>query len=186
MNKKLSILLSSAAFISGMLFIALYQQWLVVRTPWNTQTTHQPHAALSKRTATLHFWHADSWHQEKTELLWSNDQAHAVYYILTQWLNLLDDERIMPVRVMLQTSLASASGNELYISFDRNPLNKQQSTHEKWMWIEGLLKTLRENGITIPRIHFLVHHQPMHDGHLDFSSPWPLQGFMNLGYGEKT
>jgi hypothetical protein len=45
--------------------------------------------------------------------------------------------------------------------------------------IEGLLKTLRENDIKIQRIHFLLHHQPLVDYHLDFSHPWPLEGFLN-------
>ena len=30
----------------------------------------------------------------------------------------------------------------------------------------------------ITKINFLVYHKPMQDPHLDFSNPWPLQGFL--------
>jgi hypothetical protein len=84
----------------------------------------------------------------------------------------------MEKKVSLQSVVPSPSGVEAYISFDRNPFTKNQSTYEKFMWIEGLLKTVRENGIQLQSIYFLVHHQPLTDFHLDFSNAWPISGFI--------
>jgi hypothetical protein len=63
------------------------------------------------------------------------------------------------------------------LSFDRSPFPTEWTTYEQWMWIESLLKTVRDNDIRIQRIRFLVHHQELIDYHLDFSNPWPIIGF---------
>jgi len=80
--------------------------------------------------------------------------------------------------VSLQNVLISIDETEVYISFDRNLLNEENSTKEKLMLIESLLKTLRDNEITVQQVHLLVHHQEMLDSHLDFSHAWPIIGFL--------
>ena len=65
-----------------------------------------------------------------------------------------------------------------FISYNQAPFNEQDNTLTKLMIIEGLLKTLRQNNITINSIQFLTNHQPMQDDHLDFTIPWPIQGYM--------
>ena len=46
------------------------------------------------------------------------------------------------------------------------------------MWIEGLLKTVRENNIHVQSLYFLVRNKPLHDAHLEFCHPWPLAGYL--------
>lgn len=133
---------------------------------------------ITKKKVTRVYWHNESWHAEETELLWSEDKAEIVLRLITSWLSLLDEEKVMEKKVSVQSAVLTQSGVEVYLSFDRNPFNKNQSTYEKLMWIEGILKTIRENGIHIQQIQFLVHHQPLHDFHLDFSNPWPITGFL--------
>lgn len=65
-----------------------------------------------------------------------------------------------------------AASSYLYVSFDQTPFGTQQSTHEKLMFIEGLKRTLRDNGIKLQGIYFLVNHAEMQDEHLDFSNAW--------------
>ncbi|HZW61067.1 MAG TPA: hypothetical protein VFF04_02480, partial [Candidatus Babeliales bacterium] len=98
---------------------------------------------------------------------------------INSWLSLLDEEHIMDSKVMLQTAILSQSGQEAFLSFDRNPLPAECATFETWMWVEGLLKTIRENDIQLQSIRFLVHHEPLIDEHLDFSNSWPAQGFLD-------
>jgi hypothetical protein len=88
------------------------------------------------------------------------------------------EEKIISKAISVQSAMLSPAGHELYISFNRNPLKKEKSTYEKWMFIEGLLRTVRENKIVVQAIHFLIHHQPINDHHLDFSKSWPLVGFL--------
>ena len=56
---------------------------------------------------------------------------------------------------------------------------KEANTFEKWMFIEGILRTLKENGIPVQQVQFLRLRVPLNDPHLDFSKAWPIQGFMS-------
>jgi len=84
----------------------------------------------------------------------------------------------MEKKITVQTVLLSTSDQVAYLSFDSDPLSKESSTFDKWMLIEGLLKTIRENSVRLQQIQLLVHHQLMQDPHLDFSKPWPVDGFL--------
>ena len=123
------------------------------------------------------YWHNGAWQTEHQELIWGSNTEKNCLYLINTWLTLLDEEGIMEKRVTLQTALLSPSGQEIYLSFDRSPFQPEDSTFAKWMWIEGLLKTLRENEVKLTNVQILVHHQPINDQHLDFTNPWPLQGF---------
>ena len=133
---------------------------------------------VAKKDVWLMYWHNKKWNKEKIQILWSNDKAKNIQYLVSSWLNLLEEELVIKKKISLQTVLLTSSGNIAYLSFDRNIFSRKYSTHEKLMLIEGLLKTIRENDITLQGIYFLVHHQIMDDYHLDFSNPWPLYGFL--------
>lgn len=169
-----------ATCICGGLFVSMISGWIIFRYPSYTYDIAQQKAVMriQRTPITYHFYKDNSWHIEKNELILSQDLIKNIHYIINSWLSFLEEERIMKKKVTVQTTLCSPAGNDLYISFDRNPLSKEASIHDKWMWVEGLLKTMRAHGITISRIHFLVHHQPLQDVHLDFDHPWPLQGYL--------
>jgi hypothetical protein len=90
----------------------------------------------------------------------------------------MDEERLMSKKVSLQSVILTPNEKDAYLSFDRYPFSPESPTVEKFMWVEGLLKTLRDNGISLQGVRFLVHHQEMLDSHLDFSNPWPGIGFL--------
>lgn len=182
MNTKRFFLLSIICCISGILLYAIHKGWIIFNTPdVSTQDiTHQMTSIKSlPKKVTLFFWHQNSWQHETKQLVWGEHIAQNSAYLINSWLSLLEDEKIIIKKVMLQTAMLNSSGNELYLSFDRSLCSKEATTYEKWMLIEGLLKTLRENGITPQTVRFLVHHQPMIDVHLDFSASWPIFGFIN-------
>ena len=134
--------------------------------------------SVVKRQGKLFFWNKGKWNHESAEILLSHNLTDTISYIANKWLTLLEEEGLMAKRVAVSHVLIHGSGKEVYISFDRYPFNKEHSCYEKWMWVEGLLKTLRENDIAISHIDFKVRHMPLQDYHLDFSNPWPLQGFI--------
>jgi hypothetical protein len=171
--------LSLLCAIAGFILFAYTQQWIVFRFPNRNMitTSHSDHSA-QKQKVTLAYWHANKWHTETKELLWTTALEKNCFYLINTWLALLEDETIMDRKISMQSALLSSNNSELYISFDRSPFNHQESTHTKWMWVEGLLKTLRENHLPISRVHFLVHHPPLIDDHLDFTSAWPINGFL--------
>ena len=178
MNLKTTGLIALLCAATGMLLFMLHEEWVIIRFPCTAQLQQNTITqSTDKKRVTLYFWLHDAWHHESTELLWSNNQTKNLQYVISSWLALLDEDELMPKRVLLQQIMVTQSGN-VYISFDRKPFSKETTTYKKWLWIEGLIKTIRENTNNLSSIYFLVDHKPLVDLHLDFSRLWPLQGFM--------
>jgi hypothetical protein len=181
MNTKKYFVLSSICVLGGVLLYAIAHDWIIINRSLTTSYSHTQSTYIPKtveKKVTLFFWHQGSWHQEATQLVWHEQQSLNIAYLINSWLSLLDDEKIINKKISVQTAMFNDKGTELYISFDHALFCKEATTHEKWLLIEGLLKTLRENGITVPVVRFLTNHQSMIDAHLDFNSPWPIQGFI--------
>jgi len=176
MKKELLFFLCFLSVCAGMFYLAINRGFIVMNLSSTPSSNTQD--VLEKKSVKLMFWHRDHWQHEKIEIIWSTNQSVTVKHIIDAWLTLMDEERIMEKKVSLQTACASPSEQELFLSFDRNPFSKEASTYDKWMWVEGILKTLRENGIKYHNVRFLVHHQNLNDYHLDFSNPWPMSGFI--------
>jgi hypothetical protein len=172
------IIICFISIIAGNILFAYFNGIIIIRSPWHAQQTTNYHAINQKKECAFYYWHHGQWNQEKIELMWSDNKESALVYLLNNWLTYLDEEHIIHKKVTAQTTLFSSNGHELYISLDRNPLDQEQSIHEKLLFIEGLLKTLRTNCTDITSVTFLVDHQPLHDQHLDFSNPWPITGFL--------
>jgi hypothetical protein len=181
MNKRAITLISITCFLGGAIFYAIHKGWLIFNLPCNTlhdqKNTTTAHSPIQKKI-TLFFWHNESWQKESTQLVWTDHQGQNTLYVVNSWLCLLDDEKITHKKVSLQAAMLNPTGSELYLSFDRSLFFKQETTYTKWMLIEGLLKTLRENGIRPQSVRFLVNHEPMQDNHLDFINSWPIGGFI--------
>jgi hypothetical protein len=180
-NRSYGFIILCCMLASGIYFAYNYN-WIIFQYP--SKTGHRIASTCStnasKRTIKRIFWNHGKWHHESADIIWSENKAETIQHLINSWLTLLDEEKIMTKKVSVQSVIISSSGAEAYISFDRNPFDKRSSTYHKSMWIEGLLKTLRDNSIKVQTIQCLVHHQPMHDVHLDFESPWPLEGFLEI------
>lgn len=171
------IIISGAAFASALLFFALYNQLIIFRTPWASENVTGSSVLIQKKQIGLHYFYGDKWKTEKQELLWSESVEKNIFQLINAWLLLLDEEHILVKKTTLQSAIISDAGCA-YLSFDHNILGKEETIFKKWMLIEGILKTIALNGITIQHVQFLVQHQPLQDAHLDFSLPWPIHGFI--------
>ncbi len=170
-------IISSAAFVAALLFFAIYNQWIIFRVPLGNSNELAPSAIIQKKQITQYYFHANKWKTEKQEMLWQDSIEKNIFHMANAWLALLDEEHITAKKTTLQSALITTSGC-VYLSFDHNILAKEETILKKWMLIEGLLKTITVNGITVSHVQFLVQHQPLQDAHLDFSLPWPVHGFM--------
>jgi hypothetical protein len=65
-----------------------------------------------------------------------------------------------------------------YVSFEQTPFSPEQSTKSRWLFVESLLRTIKDNLPQITSVMLLVHDKPLLDRCLDFSKPWPIQGFL--------
>lgn len=172
------ISLSILALFIGIIFFMIEKKWIIFQHKKTINIDLMKNIEIRKKNLKLVYWNRDKWNYEDIELLWTEDKAKNIKYLIDSWLTILDEDKIMTKKVTLQDVALDSSGQEAILSFDRNPLNKENPTYEKLMWIEGLLKTIRDNNIQIQRIRFLVHHQTLNDNHLDFSSSWNLYGFL--------
>jgi hypothetical protein len=171
------IIISSASFLSAILFFAVYNQWIIFCAPWACKNGISSSVVMQKKQVTHYYFHGDKWKTEKHEMLWHESVEKNIFQLVNAWLTLLDEERIVAKKRTLQSALVAVS-DCVYLSFDHNILGKEETIFKKWMMLEGLLKTIASNDISIQQVQFLVQHQPLHDAHLDFSLPWPIHGFM--------
>jgi hypothetical protein len=172
------LLLSLSSFFIGIIFYCYYHEIIVIRKFSHTNRQPVNTAPVVKRNFTLHYWKDKAWHKDEKELIDAEDKSQTLNYLITSWLGLTEEEGLLQRKTSIQSIMLDAQGQEVFISFDCNPFKKDFSTQAKWMWIEGLLKTVRENNIPVNAIRFLVHHKPLHDYHLDFSHSWPITGFL--------
>ena len=176
LTTKKYIILSATSFIAGILFCALYNQWIIIQLPSFSPRSTQS-SAINRKKIVLHYFHNDKWKTETQEHLWSENTPKNISQLVNAFLTLLNEEKIIGKKTTLQSVLLSKSGTA-YLSFDHNIFSKEDTIFKKWMILEGLLNTIRTNTISIQNVQFLVQHQQLNDPHLDFSMPWPIEGFM--------
>lgn len=178
MTSQRTLILCSICFLGAVLLFAYMREWVIIRMP-QIQTTKYEEPQVKKQPVSLWFWQQNRWNNEKTEVLSSNNVSDNISHLVSALLSLFEEEKLVDKKVTLQSVSLSSDGMIAFISFDRPPLKKQASVYNKWMMIESILKSLRENNIKIQKVQFLTHHQPMQDIHLDFSNSWPTPGFNN-------
>ena len=177
MNVKNLIAVSICSGLLGLILFAYAHNIIIIRYPFSSShldtTTHLP--TITKKKVTLHYWHNNSWNNEETELLWSSDKAENIRYLINNLLALMHEEEALSKKITCESVMLCPTGNEAFLSLDRNPFCKESSTFEKWMIIESILKTIHGAEIPIQSVRFLVHHKPLHDYHLDFTNSWAIQ-----------
>ena len=179
MNVVKIMIASIIFFIFGTIFFAYQQQWIIFIFPQYTQKIDPTnlHQSVQRKNITLHFWKNKKWNHEQSTIIWSADQAQNIKFLCNSWFNLAEDENITDNDILLLSAIVTTN-NEAFISLNKFPFNKSDSTFSKLMFIESLLKTLRTNNISIQSIRFLIHHQPFDDDHLNFDVSWPISGFL--------
>jgi len=164
------------AIMCGILVCAYRRGWIIITYPLPAEKTSRK---SQQKKEIVVYWHwQDSWHHEKVTMLWSDDMAINLYHVVNRWLEILDDEHITQTRIALGSAIITPSGSTAYLSFDSSPLPQHLCAYAKLCIVEGLLKTIRQNGIAVQDIHLLVHHQPLADPHLEFAHAWPSAGFI--------
>ncbi|MBI2774423.1 hypothetical protein HYX58_00225 [Candidatus Dependentiae bacterium] len=181
MNKYTYLIISFTAFFLGLITIAFQQQWIILRLPTRAAAAHTlvPGNTTKKKPVIIIGWHANKWTREPKDLLWPTDKSEQIKQLVYGWLELAHNEQFGGKQISLQSIIICQNGLDAYISFDQAPLEKEWSIYRKWHHLESMIKTLKENGISLRSITWLVNHQPLIDPHLDFSQAWPFEGFLD-------
>jgi hypothetical protein len=162
----------------GLIYFGIQKQIIIIRVPSRSAVQGLREGKVQqRRNVTVFCWFQGAFKQEPITVIDAENQADMLHYIVTNWLILLDQVALLNKRVTLESAMISSS-HDAYISFDHSIFTKNESTHEKWMRIESLLKTIRAADMGINRVYIHVQHRPLLDAHLDFSRAWPVQGFL--------
>lgn len=172
------LLISFATLGIGMLFYGLYNKLIIIQLP-----THRKSPALEQRNAQakplrLWYWNGEQFAKEDKELIYTGNVQDTLADLVSRWLSLLEEEHTLSKKVTVQSVLLDLHNTTAFISFTRNPLKKELSTHDKIMFFEALLKTLRESDIQLKKVQFLANHKPIQDLHLDFDRAWSITGYV--------
>ena len=177
MKQASMLLLSLGCVVVGLLYFGIQKQIIIVRLPAHAVTQSMEGQEQQRRAVTVAYWFQGTFKQEPITIIDTENQADTLRYIITNWLTLMEQAAVLNKKISLESVMISSS-HDVYISFDHSICAKNESTYEKWMRIEGLLKTLRAANMGINRVHVLVHHKPLVDAQLDFSKAWPIHGFL--------
>ncbi len=177
MNNRTYLFICIICALFGSLFFAFYNEWIVIRKTASKHSTAPTKKPATKKDVVLTFWHNNTWHTETQTIIWTDNKEKNLTYLVNNWLSVINENNTVHKKTVLQAAKLAPSSYDAYISFDGNPLPQNYATVEKLHWIEGLCKTIAHNDIPLQTIHFLSDHQPMQDPHLDFSNPWPINGF---------
>jgi hypothetical protein len=151
------------------LFFAFQKEWVILQKPAHINHVQVPHT--EQKECTL-FWNTTLLQQENKKIIWTDDIAQNLHYVMNSWLTFLYDEELHK-KVHVETAMLNNSQTELFISFDRYPFGKQQSIDEKLFFIKNFTQTIAQC-TNITKIRFLVRHKPLQDPHLDFGQSWEI------------
>ncbi len=115
--------------------------------------------------------------QTEQQLALRDDLATTLDTIVRAWLTYVTNEGLMPAPVQLEHVSTASSGHTAIISLKSSLFGPNWSSKRKLECIEALLKTIQRANVAIHNVQLLVNHMPMGDDHLDFSSPWPIDGY---------
>lgn len=172
------IIIYSILFVIGCLFFYYQESWIIITFPFTNNLQHsQIQQNITYKTITLYAWQNNKLKQETTEIVYSDNIAQNIKQLLNSWLIFIEDEHLTDQENQAISVALSPSKQEAFICLNKNPFEKQWSTYQKFMWINSLLKTLKNNKIPISAVRLLVHHETLQDDHLNFDISWPITGF---------
>jgi hypothetical protein len=167
------------SFVGGMVFFALHHDWIIIRSPFSQYFVSRGSQSSSiKQTIKVWYWNNDKKSHEIAEILWDDQhETHNAQALATAYFSLLSQEGIIEQKISIESASIPHASNTLYLSLTQSPFAPNIATHKKLQIVEGLLQTLAEH-LSIKQMQLLSHHHPLLDYHLDFSLPWPTEGFI--------
>ena len=172
-------LISLGTLLCGGLLFAYRNNWIILRTPWGHSTVQQTHDAEKKKITISHYGR-HGLVSEPHHMVWHAEHIPLNALRLTNgYLTTLYEEALLDKKIQLQHASTSTTQQELLLNFSHDLFPEAAPIYEKWMIVEGLLKTIRDELPTIKQVRLLVNHKPLVDHHLDFSKSWPVEGFLN-------
>lgn len=181
-EQKLLLFIVIGCFFLGLLTLLVKRHWLIVHwvpayTRSDVSVSQSSKHIVHRKKIALYYWKEDGLKREVDSFVWRGDVAEDLKVIVGSWLSFLYEERVLPKRVGLESIALGKSKHELFLSFNHYPFVRSWSIRNKWQLLNGLCRTIVGLNLGVQTILFLVNHEQMQDDHLDFSQPWPVDGF---------
>jgi hypothetical protein len=169
-------------FFCGAVFFLIQRNWLIVQLTLGSDDIEEmvrsaKENVVLRKKVRFYYWKDDKMEIESANFIWLNNRSENLKHLVNNWLAFLCEERIINKRVLLDSVAISKDGQSVYFSFDQNPFNREWAIIDKWNFIEGMLQTIRNVDKEVKRLIFLKEGHIIEDDHLDFSQPWPVEGF---------
>ena len=168
--------------LAGIIFFLWQQGFIVLHIPWHNRlhnvALHKT-SSFQRKSIMLYHWKNNKWYETSSTVLWdTQNSAESIKNLVNSWVQSAQDEQLVMHAFWLRHVAVTSLGSELLLSFSQSILVQEWSIAEKILFIEGLLKTIHTVAGDVQKLFFLVHDDYMPDNHLDFSRPWPVEGFI--------
>jgi hypothetical protein len=174
------ILIFSTFLFGGFIFFIFKRNFLIVKFVTKAKSniiSESVSQIYNKKDVPFYYFKDNKFNFENKRLVWFKDKSKLLKHLVNIWLVFLQEERIIKKKITLDVVLLDKTGTNAFFSFDQILFEDNWSIYDKWNFIESLLKTIKESGIRINKINFLIDHKRMQDEHLDFSDAWPIDGY---------
>lgn len=181
--KKVNLaLIIMGCLLIGALFFLFQRNWLMLQWPIKTaffDGASIKKESISKRTVSLYWWKNEKFYHEDEIAIWHDgNDTDNIKHAVDHWLFRMAQEKILLPAIAVDSVALSADGQSAYLSFNQSFTWVEWSIMKKWMLIESLCKTLKSTELAVKNLVFLVKQEPMEDTHLDFTYPWPIDGYL--------
>ncbi len=169
--------LSIAALLGGCIYFLIHYKYIIISFDRSSYHVVSSSNNAVKKQINFYFYNNDAWQKESVELVWSKNPEQALKTVANQWFTLAHAEKLITKNITVSHASLTVDG-KAYLNFDQLPFSQQQLVREKFFLIQGLLKSIKESGLAITGVYFLMNNQPFYDYHLDFSIPWSLEPYV--------
>lgn len=131
------------------------------------------------RRCSLFYLKTSGVEKEEANLVWAPDRPGAnIQVLLNAWCDGALRDGLISQKTAIESATYNQESGEVILSLTGSLCDSNADIKAKVFLIESMLKTLRQTGIFIRSVMFLVHQQPLKDRDLDFSCFWPIEGFI--------
>jgi len=177
-EQKRYLFLSALMIGAGIFFYAFYREILIINLPLTKQYNAAEYRTAQQKKIRLFYRNGEQFIEGEKELIESANPQDILTSLVARWLTFLEEEEVLPKKVTVQSVLIGNQKQTAYISFDRSPFTKDQSTFEKIVFLEGLFKSLKTNSTLIKKVRILVNHKPLQDPHIDGEHDLTVLGYL--------
>lgn len=155
--------------LAGIIFFMHQESWIIFNFPQlPAMITNKPINKITYKQAKLFIWQNKQFKEETCQIIDNAHTSSMMTDLIDHFLIACQEKALIDQPVQAESVIISKQ--DLFISFNHSPFNKQSSTHHKLMFVQSLIKTIKQFNSQVMQIQLLVHHQPIQDPHLSFDS----------------